>query len=84
VDFSLRISEKALSFRDAGGASSASGEGRERGIVFAWGSAQPFEKARNEQENPRKSKSLPWKDFARLGPVLLDFEKFGIGLEERQ
>jgi hypothetical protein len=31
------------------------------------GSAQPFEKARFGQENPRETKPFPWKDLAGFG-----------------
>jgi hypothetical protein len=37
------------------------------------GSAQPFEKARFEQENPRKSKSIPLIFFARPWPGFAGF-----------
>jgi hypothetical protein len=57
-------------------------EAKERWKDFCLrGSAQPFEKAQNGQENPRKTKPFSPISFARLGWIWLGFAQFGIGLE---
>jgi hypothetical protein len=81
VDFSLRKSESMIPFKMAGGFEPPARKATEKRLFCPRGSAQPFEKAQFRQGKTKEFRPFPGQIRLGLGPALVGFEKFGLGLD---